>query len=420
MLKRFILIFSGYARSHFGIFGSECGREWAIGCSDFFEGLSGVSGRHYHNAELLDRLGAQPLPIFEMIYHDCIQIYGKYGYRPEKAAHYVLYHLLVARPLNYHQVPPGLYWRHTARDESLPVRPSVPSVEPIEARRFRITYRWQVEKPITGQWRAFVHFTNPNGRILFQGDYTPKPAPDQWQPGEVVMGPFEVTVPGIKPGLVDIRVGLFQPKADARATLQGQDDGERRYLVGRLQISADGVTFEDAPPTTEKEQEGFFVRADNGWAQGLHPLDRFLKNTHEILGPLNRLSSGLLLTDYELLTPDGQVRRSVFGDGRIEVVVNLGENDYTCHPKRWGEVVLPPNGFLAHTPEFLAFAARRFQGIDYQSVPLFTLQSLDAKPLEQSAQIRIYHGFGDPSLAWAGRTLQVPRQKLLNPGSSSQ
>ncbi len=404
---------SRYARSQFGIFGSECGREWAIPCADFFEGLSGVSGRHYHNADLLDQLGADPLPIFEMIYHDCIQIYGKYGYNAEQAADYVLHHLLVARPLNYHKIPSGLYWQATQDDDSLPVEVGVASFEPMDSNRFRIRYRWKVEKPIADSWRAFVHFTAPSGRILFQGDFVPAPATNQWQPGEVVTGPFDVTVPKLDPGPVDIRVGLFRPGADVRAILQGQDDGERRYVVGRLQLGSDGIRFEEVTPDSQPEAEGLFVRADNGWAEGLHPLDRFIKNTHEILSPLNRLTSQMLLTDYQRLTPDGQVRRSVFGDGQIEIVVNLGENDYSYHSERWGDVILPPKGFLAHAPEFLAFSAKQFRGLDYVDAPLFTVQSLDGKPLEQSAQVRVYHGFGDARLCWNNRTLDVPRQSTI-------
>jgi len=405
---------SSYARKQFGVFGSECGREWAIPCADFFEGLSGVSGGPYHNADLLDQIGATPLPVFEMIYHDCIQIYGKYGYRPEKATPYVLNHLLVARPLNYHQFPPGLYWHNTIGGEAVHARPSVARFEPIDAHRFRITYRWKVEKPAVGAWRALVHFTNPNGRILFQSDYQPQPSVEDWRTGEITMGPFEVAVPQLKPGTVDIRVGLFKPKEDLRAALDGPDDGERRCLVGRLRITPEGLAFEEPTPVSENAAEGLFVRADNGWAEGLHPLDRFFKNTHEILSPLNRLTAQMPLAEYALLTPDGTVRRSVFGDGQIEVVANLGLADYTLHSKRWGDVVLPPNGFIAQAPEFLAFSAKRFRGITYACVPLFTLQSLDQKPLEQSAKVRVYHGFGDSRLAWAGRTVDVPRQTVLD------
>jgi hypothetical protein len=407
---------SRYARGLFGIFGSECGREWAIPCSDFFEGLSGVSGTYYHHPEaVLGRLGAKPVPIFEMIFHDCIQIYGKYGYRPERATEYVLYHLLVGRPLNYHQFPPGLYWHNTDREQPIAARPSVARFEPVGPQKFRITYRWKIEKPVQEEWKAFVHFTNPNGRILFQGDYVLKPTTSAWKPGELVMGPFDVNVPTLKPGPVDIRMGLFRPKEDRRAILLGRDDGERRYVVGRLDVRSDAIAFQEVPPATASEREGLFVRADNGWAEGLHPLDRFLKNTHEILAPVNRLSSEMLLTEHELLTPDGRVRRSVFGDGRIEVIANLGDKDYTCQTKRWGTVVLPPDGFLASAPDFLAFSARQFQGLRYESIPLFTLTSLDGKPLEQSARVRVFHGFGDSRLALRGRTIEVKRQTVFTP-----
>jgi len=40
---------SDKSRDVFGLFGSECGREWALPHSDFFEGY-GVSGRYYHNS----------------------------------------------------------------------------------------------------------------------------------------------------------------------------------------------------------------------------------------------------------------------------------------------------------------------------------------------------------------------------------
>ena len=405
---------SAYARSQFGIFGSECGREWAIPCSDFFEGLSGVSGGLYHNAELLDQLGAMQVPVFEMIYHDCIQIYGKYGYRPEKATAYVLSHLLDGRPLNYHQFPPGLYWHNTAGEATFHARPSVATFESTGARTFRISYRWKVEKALPGDWHAMVHFTNPNGRILFQSDYAPQPPAERWQAGEVVAGPFEVTVPSqLKPGPVDIRVGLFKPKEDVRAKLDGPDDGERRCVVGRLHIKPDGVAFEEAVPVLADAAEGFFMGADNGWAEGLHPLDRFIKNTHEVLSPLNRLTSQMPLAEYEWLTPDRSVRRSVFGDGTIWAVANFGSADYTLRTARWGDVVLPPNGFIAEAPGFLAFAAKRFNGRNYGRAPLFTLQSLDGRPLQRSRQVRVYHGFDDSGLVWKGQTADVKRETVL-------
>ena len=105
---------SDYARNLFGIFGSECGREWALPHSDFFEGLVGVSGRYYHQLKP-EEMDAGVIPFFEMVYHDCQICYGKYGYRAEEAAEYVAHHVLCARPLHYHSFPDHLYWQTESR-----------------------------------------------------------------------------------------------------------------------------------------------------------------------------------------------------------------------------------------------------------------------------------------------------------------
>ncbi len=101
---------SDYARETFGIFGSECGREWALAHSDFFEGLVGVGGRYFHSLKPED-LGAAVIPFWEMVYHDCQICYGKYGYPADRAAEYVAHHVLCARPLHYHSFSDPLYWR---------------------------------------------------------------------------------------------------------------------------------------------------------------------------------------------------------------------------------------------------------------------------------------------------------------------
>ena len=106
---------SDKARELFGLFGSECGREWALPHSDYFEGLVGVSGRYLHNLKP-ESLGAKVIPFWEMVYHDCQACYGKYGYRAEQAGEYVAHHVLCARPLHYHSIPDNLYWKQPAGD----------------------------------------------------------------------------------------------------------------------------------------------------------------------------------------------------------------------------------------------------------------------------------------------------------------
>ena len=109
---------SDYARQEFGIFGSEDGREWAIPHSDFFEGLTGVEGTWYHDKNLLKETGGVSIPLFELVYRDCIALYGKYGFDISKSADYVLYHLRIGRTLNYHEIPPHLYWKESHRRQA--------------------------------------------------------------------------------------------------------------------------------------------------------------------------------------------------------------------------------------------------------------------------------------------------------------
>jgi hypothetical protein len=292
---------SDYAREVFGSFGSECGREWAIPHSDFFEGLTGVSGAYYHNKDLLRQLGAVVVPLFEIAYRDCIALYGKYEYDPMQAAEYVLHHLVIGRPLHYHDVPSHLYWK-PPRPES---RPSA--------------------------------------------------------------GPTAVA-------------GSKQP---ARSPVE----------------------------------RGLFCRADGGWAEGLHPLDRFLKNTHEILSPLNEITSRLPMTGHAFLTPDRKVQRSVFGDGReaVVVVANMGTNDYRHASPQGGRIVLPPFGFVVESDRFVAFHALNWAGLDYERPPLFALRSLDGQALAASRQVRVFHGFGDPRVNLGGHAHRVPKEAVVDP-----
>ena len=273
---------SDYSRNIFGIFGSECGREWALPHSDFFEGLVGVSGRYFHQLKP-EELDAQAIPFFEMVYHDCQVAYGKYGYKADEAAEYVAHHVLCARPLHYHSFPDHLYWQS---------------------------------------------------------------------------GP-------------------------------GQGG--------------------------EKNAQGVYTRSDNGWAEGLHPYDVFIKNTHEVLGPLQHVTAHDRLTAFEYLTDDRSVRRATYGDGdeATTVTVNFGQTPAEVTSETGGRTVLPPWGFLVESPRFVAFHARLWNGQDYGDGVLFTLRPTDNKPLKDSGAIRVFHAFGPAALFWQGKTYEVKREEVI-------
>ena len=280
---------SDYARQEFGIFGSEDGREWAIPHSDFFEGLTGVDGTWFHDKNLLKETGGVSVPMFELVYRDCIALYGKYGFNISQSADYVLYHLSIGRTLNYHEIPPHLYWK--------------------------------------------------------------EPPPVQGQKAE----------------------------------------------------------------TAEKDP-ALFTRGDHGWAEGLHPMDRFVKNTYEILSPLNELTAQMEMSRHEFLTPDYKVQRTVFGEGenQVVVVVNMGSAKYSVKSTLGGNTVLPPGGFLIEAPTFVAFHSLNWNGVAYADAPLFTLRSADGLPLARSRSVRVFHGFGDPRVRLAGPTRTVAKEEVVS------
>jgi Family of unknown function (DUF5696) len=274
---------SDYARKTFGVFGSEDGREWAVPHSDFFEGLCGVSGHAFPAVGQKPNLGAIGIPLFELVFHDCIAAYGKYGYDPYQAADYVLEQMCLGRPLNYHNIPPHLYWQQP-----------------------------------------------PN-----------------------------------------------------------------------------------TPPVTT--DAALFTRADNGWGAELCPLDRFIKNTYEVLSPLNELTAQLPMTEHHFLTSDHKVQASIFGEGAdaVRVVVNAGRTPYSVDSRLGGKVELPSRGFLIESPSFAAFHASRWAGLDYKEPAMFTLRSLDGKPLANSHHVRVYHAFGDERIAVGNETRKVRREEVV-------
>jgi hypothetical protein len=122
---RWKIILSDYAREIFSMFGSECGREWAVPHADFFEGLASVAGRYYHHLDP-KTLGGCVVPFFDMVFRDCIAVYGKYGYNPAAMAEQVLHHIAIGRTLYYHSLGSHLYWQIEEAPAKTPQSTSIP------------------------------------------------------------------------------------------------------------------------------------------------------------------------------------------------------------------------------------------------------------------------------------------------------
>ena len=131
---------------------------------------------------------------------------------------------------------------------------------------------------------------------------------------------------------------------DARMILQN-------LVMGSMPIYklASHRYWEQALPEPDFSNPAFcFAQGCGGWGEGKHPQDRFIKNTYEFLSPFVERVSLLPMTAHDYLKEDRSVEHSTFGDN-WSVVVNYGPEDYMFE-----KTMLPPMGFIAIGPEFLA------------------------------------------------------------------
>jgi hypothetical protein len=385
------------SKQHCGLFGSEEGREWAVPCADYQEG---IFGQQLHAAP------GEVIPLFPLVYSDCVQLMGhqgdRFGAGDEKP---ILDHVLFAEML-LPQFGPHLYWQRPEGSLALPVTPLAPQVKDLGGRKFELTLPWQVNGAVPADLRVFVHFTHRASthpeQIAYQSDHQPAVPSADWAAGTVVAdGPFTVTVPPEFNGPAEIRVGFLSAGGERLALANLRGNGGR-YLLGTVTVAADGITCTPATPVVATE---IWSRGDAGWGAGLSPTDRVIKNTWEVLSPLNLITAERPLDSHEFVSADRSLQRTRFGD--LTVTVSYGKEADI------GANRVPAYGFVIESPTFVAFCATRYNGIDYATPTLFTARSLDGKPIAESAQVRVYHGFGEPRLRLGARTFEVPREAVV-------
>jgi hypothetical protein len=387
------------AKKHFGMMGSEEGREWAVPHAEYMEGILG----HKASGDPREIV----VPMMPMIYGDCTMFYTHQSDRlsfgdTRRVLNHIIYAAMPVYGFGNH-----LYWKE-ATAEGMPLTPLPPKFEATGGRKFNITYRWQVDGKINEDLVCFVHFTHPlatrSEGIAYQGDHQFATPMSQWQPGTVVEdGPWPVEVPEQFNGESELQFGLIN-KAGERVGLKGLQSNSGRYDLGTVIVGPDGITFR----LTSLSRETMSFAPDEGWTKGLGESDRFIKNTYEVMSYLQRLTAEHPMTRHEFVTPDRSVERAVFGKGLVTVVVNFGPKDYEV-----GDVVLPANGFLIQSDTFRAFCATKYGGHSYDRPALFTMRSLDGKSLATSGKVRIFHAFGDPRVVLNGRERTVEREAMV-------
>jgi hypothetical protein len=154
-----------------------------------------------------------------------------------------------------------------------------------------------------------------------------------------------------------------------------------------------------------------FLRGDQGWGEETNWYDRFVRNVYEVTSPLNELTALQRMVSHEFLAPDRQVEKVTFADG-TSIVTNRSDSDF-----EYQGTLLPPHGFVAVAPMFVTFYAKRHAGVAYPEGALFAIRACDGKPLSQSRQVRVYHGFGQISVKIGQRVFEVQREQVLDPQS---
>lgn len=141
-------------------------------------------------------------------------------------------------------------------------KPRVTVGSPIE-----LTYKFDVapDAKIPGDYRVFVHVTNPDGSTMWNDDHDPAVPTSKWTPGQTIQYTRTRFVP-VFPylGEATVEVGLYRD--NDRLPLQGLDAADREstsrsYRVGTLQLLP--------------QSDNIFVIYKNGW----HPAEFSPENT---------------------------------------------------------------------------------------------------------------------------------------------
>jgi 4-amino-4-deoxy-L-arabinose transferase-like glycosyltransferase len=104
-----------------------------------------------------------------------------------------------------------------------------------------LTFYWQADRPVTDNYKVFVHLLDSKGTTVAQRDTPPLTGSyptSQWRQGELVIDPAPLAVPAsLPPGDYTLEIGLYQETTMARlpvTTPDGKQD--MRYLLAPIEV----------------------------------------------------------------------------------------------------------------------------------------------------------------------------------------
>lgn len=103
-----------------------------------------------------------------------------------------------------------------------------------------ITYRFLVAPSapaFANNYRVMVHVLDPDDELMWTDDHYPPTPTREWKPGQVVEYTRTIFLP-IYPyvGTASIAMGLYAEDTTERLPLSGDDDGQRAYRVGTVEL----------------------------------------------------------------------------------------------------------------------------------------------------------------------------------------
>lgn len=115
--------------------------------------------------------------------------------------------------------------------------------------------------PLDRDYRVFVHFLDPDGRLLWADDHDPPVPSSDWRRGQTLSYGRRLAIPAdAYVGEATIAVGLYHPPLGERLPLAGEHLGQLSYRGGRLTIEAAAarnlLTYEHGWYDQEFEQSG--------------------------------------------------------------------------------------------------------------------------------------------------------------------
>jgi len=125
------------------------------------------------------------------------------------------------------------------QDATLAISPKADRLEYLGDRRFKLIVDWDVLQAAPKDLQIFIHFNSPKSeradKIAFQSGGNPATDTSKWT-GRVTTGENWIAqIPNnFGAGEYEITIGLWDPSTGRRYELLGDDDGSRRYHLGKL------------------------------------------------------------------------------------------------------------------------------------------------------------------------------------------